>query len=376
MLKGTSLEAGDLSVGEEAILRVLPAESDKSVVNEAQCGESKPLQNGVRPKVSVVIVTYRSSGELPECIASVLRQPLPVEVFLVDNASPDSTPQMVADYTARFENVHAILNSENIGLAAGNNCPLGGCQGDYVLVLNPDTVLPENSLARMVDLLDHSLDIGVLGPKNLYEDGTPHVSFHRHWGFLSVLMWRIIPYRFPRSLYDRFSSYECQDVLFVSGACLLIRRSIFEQIGGYDPEYFLTVEDVVDLCIRAKRTGCRIVFSPEVEVFHFTGRSGAQAPYIVVWQANRGTVYHFLKHKGVVQAYWVSLLLILSAAARVGVATLLGIFKKRYRSIARIYARVLWSLLVLNPISATGRRSGEEASRRDVPVSKSRAKST
>jgi len=326
------------------------------------------VQDGISPRVSVIIVTYRSTKELPDCIASVLKQPLPVEVFLVDNASPDSTPQMVADYAARFENVHAILNSENIGLAAGNNCPLGKCRGDYVLALNPDTVLPDNSLARMVAFLDTNTDIGVLGPKNLYEDGTPHVSFHRHWGFLSVLMWRIIPYRFPRRLYDRFSSYKRQDVLFVSGACLLVRRSIFEQIGGYDPEYFLTVEDVVDLCIRAKRTGCRIVFLPDVEVFHFTGRSGAQAPYIGIWQGNRGTVYHFLKHKGIVQASLVSLLLIFAAAARVGLAILLGVTNKRYHNAARIYGRVFWSLLVHNPVTAKAYHPKSSISPKSSPV--------
>jgi GT2 family glycosyltransferase len=335
--------------------------------------DAEQAPTGMPPRVSAIIVTFRSTNELPACVASVLEQPLSVEVFLVDNASPDTTPQIVADYAGRFKNVHAILNSQNIGLAAGNNCPLGKCRGDYILVLNPDTVLPENSLARMVDFLDHNVDIGVLGPKNLYEDGTPHVSFHRHWGLFSVVMWRIIPYRFPRWLYDRFSSYKCQDVLFVSGACLLIRRSIFEQIGGYDPEYFLTVEDVVDLCIRAKRTGCRIVFSPDIEVFHFTGRSGAQAPYIVVWQANRGSVYHFLKHKGKVQAFLVSLLLIFAAAARVVFATLLGVALKRYRSVARIYARVLWNLLVFNPISINDKRPSEKLSPKEVPLSESAA---
>jgi GT2 family glycosyltransferase len=294
-------------------------------------------------------------------VESVLKQSVPVEVFLVDNASPDATPQMVADYAARYENVHAILNKENLGLAAGNNCPFGSCRGEYVLVLNPDTVLPENSLARMVDFLDRNVDIGVLGPKNLYEDGAPHVSFHRHWGLLHVVVWRMIPYRFPRWLYDHFSSYKRQDVLFVSGACLLVRRSIFEQIGGYDPEYFLTVEDVVDLCIRARRTGCRIVFLPDVEVFHFTGRSGVQAPYLSVWHGRRGTVYHFLKHKGIAQALVVSFLLIISAAARVVTASILGIVSKKYRSVAGMYARVFWDLLVRNPIRVNGWRLSTSA---------------
>jgi GT2 family glycosyltransferase len=314
------------------------------------------LRNEPVSRVSVIIVTYGSANEIPGCIESLLKQLVPVEIFLVDNASPDDTAQMVDDYASRFENIHGILNKENIGLAAANNCPLGQCQGDYVLILNPDTLLRENSLERMVDFLDRNPDVGVVGPKNVYADGTPHASFHRNWGLLHVLMWRIMPYRLPRLLYDRFSSYKCRDLLFVSGACLLLRRSIFEQVGGYDPEYFLTVEDACDLCIRARKTGCRVVFLPDAEVLHMTGRSAARAPYIVVWQGYRGTVYHFLKHKGMVQALIVLFLLIISSGLRFILAACLGVIMERYRAIARIYASVFWNLLVRNPIRVKGGR--------------------
>ena len=275
-----------------------------------------------------------------------------VEIFLVDNASSDNTPSVITDYAARFENIHAILNKENIGLAAANNSPLGKCQGEYVLILNPDTSCRPDTLERMVDFLDRNSRVGVVGPKNVYADGTPHTSFHRRWGLLHVLMWRVMPYRFVRVLYDRLSTYKPQDVLFVSGACLLVRRSIFEEIGGYDPEYFLTVEDACDLCIRARETGGTVAFLPDTEVLHIGGRSANQVPYLAVWQGYRGTVYHFLKHKGMAQALVVSFLLIFSSAARVVIAEILGLKKKQYREIARIYARVFWNLLVRNPIRA------------------------
>jgi GT2 family glycosyltransferase len=321
------------------------------------------VQNSRRPRVSIIIVTYRSSKEIPDCIESVLKQVVPLEVFLVDNASPDETPQMVSEYAERFANIHAILNKTNIGLAAGNNCPLERCQGDYVLVLNPDTLLPENSLQSMVDFLDQNRDVGIVGPKNLYKDGTPHVSSHRHWGLLHVLAWRVLPYRFTRGLYNWASSYKHEDVLYVSGACLLIRRAVLQAIDGYDPEYFLTAEDVCDLCIRARQTGCRVVFLPSVEVFHFTGGSGYQAPYIVVWQAYRGTTYHFLKHKGIVQAATVLLILLVSAALKSLTAAFLGMVKAKYRETASIYARVFWNLLARNPIRVKGWRYGASAAR-------------
>jgi GT2 family glycosyltransferase len=258
---------------------------------------------------------------------------------------------MVADYAARFENVRAILNQKNIGLAAGNNAALGICRGDYVLILNPDTLLHEDVLSKLVNFLDLNQDVGVVGPKNLYADRRPHSSFHRRWGLLHVLLWRVLPFRFTRSCYDRFSSYKFQYPLFVSGACLLIRRSIFERIGGYDPEYFLTVEDACDLCIRAKETGSNIVFLPDAEVIHLGGRSAAHAPFVVVWQGCRGTLYHFLKHKGIAQALIVLVLLLISSGLRLLMAALLGIFNDKYRNIAHIYARVWWCLLLHNPIA-------------------------
>lgn len=321
-------------------------------MNERSRDGMKPLRDEVLPKVSVIIVTYGSSNEIPDCVESLQRQSVPVEIFLVDNASPDNTAQVVSDYAARFPNVRAILNKENVGLAAGNNTPMGECRGEYLLMLNPDTVFRNDSLQHMVEFLDRNRHVGVVGPKNVYENGEPHVSFERHWGLRQVLMWRVLPYRFPRLLHDRFSSYETQDVLFVSGSCLLIRRNIFEQIGGYDPEFFLAIEDVCDLCLRVKQSGSRVVFLADQEVVHLTARSCVQAPYIVVWQGNRGAVYYFWKHKGIFQALLVSLLLLMAAAARVVTGAIVGIAKKRYRSVARIYARVFWDLLVRNPIRA------------------------
>ncbi|MGA8431501.1 MAG: glycosyltransferase family 2 protein [Candidatus Sulfotelmatobacter sp.] len=316
------------------------------------------------PKVSVIVVTYASSNEIADCVESLLKQSVPIEVFLVDNASPDNTAQIISEYADRFENVHAILNSGNIGLAAANNAPMGMCQGEYLLMLNPDTFFRNNSLERMVEFLDRNQDVGVVGPKEVSVNGQPHVSFRRSWGLRHVFTWRVLPYRFPRFLHDRFSSYATQDVLFVSGSCLLIRRSIFEQIGGYDPEYFLAIEDVCDLCLRTKQTGSRVVFLGSEEVVHHMGRSGMQAPYIAVWHANRDSIYHFLKHKGLFSALAASILLVTAAATKTVTAAIMGIANKRYRNIARMWGRIFWNLMVNNPMRSG--RTGFSASPRSA----------
>ncbi|QEE28388.1 glycosyltransferase family 2 protein [Terriglobus albidus] len=320
---------------------------------------SNPSQPGSsttsKPRVSVIIVTYRSTHELPACIDSLMLQNVPLEIFLVDNASPDATPQMVLDYAARNSNIHAILNNENIGLAAANNCPLGQCRGEYILILNPDTVLPENCLAQLENYLNAHTDVGIVGPKNLYEDGSPLLSYNRAWGFWQIIVWRILPNRIPRVLWDRYSSYKNQDVLVVSGSCLLIRTAIFEQIRGYDPEYFLTYDDVVDLCIRTRNAGHRVVFLGDVEMYHLLGRSGAQVPFIGVWEGNRCTVYHFLKHKGLISALLIAGILILACSFRMAIAGLLYPFSKRYRNVFRVYAKVVWYMFVKTPLLARNR---------------------
>jgi GT2 family glycosyltransferase len=323
----------------------------ENVVDVTPADSCRPRQS-VRPRISVIIVTYCSREEIPACVASLQEQTVPVEIFLVDNASPDDTGLMVTDYAERFDNVHAILNKDNVGLAAGNNAPLGKCQGDYVLILNPDTMVRNDTLARMVAFLDQNPDVGVVGPQSLYSDGTRHTSFHRNWGIGHILLWRILPYRFARSFYDKYSSYKSEDKLFVSGACLMIRRSIYERIGGYDPEYYLTVEDTCDLCIRAREAGGRVVFLPTAEVVHIGGRSGEHAPYLIVWGCYHGSFYHFLKHKGKLQAMVVFLLLLMSSSLRSLIASVMGIFSPKYREIARTYGKVSWNLLVRNPFRA------------------------
>jgi N-acetylglucosaminyl-diphospho-decaprenol L-rhamnosyltransferase len=340
--------AFDLTSAERTSDMPLSGTSQKIAMPAAQ-PQNTP-GNQLEPKVSVIIVTYCSKEEIGDCIESVLGQTVPVEIFLVDNASPDDTPELLSKYSSRFENVHAIFNKENVGLAAGNNTPLGKCRGEYLLILNPDTMFRDDSLERMVEFLDRNRDVGVVGPRNVYADGSSHASSGKAWGLREVLMWRVVPYRFPRLLHDRFSSFKTQDVGFVSGSCLLIRRKLFEEIGGYDPEYFLAIEDVCDLCARVKKTGSRVVFLGNQQVIHLTGRSAVQVPYIVAWNGNRAAVYHFLKHKGVAAALAVLAILFTASVARAATAAILGVGSKRYRNIAKIYAGVSWSLLVRNPI--------------------------
>jgi GT2 family glycosyltransferase len=249
-------------------------------------------------RVTVAIVTYCSETELPACLDSVLVSDIPVKVVVIDNGSTDGTLELARRYAQQHPNVLALPSGGNIGLAAGNNVVIPHLEGDYALMLNPDTVVRPDTLSTLISIMTMDRSIGVVGPKCVYEDGRPHTSYHLAWNFWHLFLWRVLPYSLIRLIYDRLARYRETDVDFVSGACLMVRTELFKQIGGYDPGYFLTVEDVCDLCRRIKALGFRILFTPRAQITHLCGRSGAHVPYLSTLEAYKGDVYHFGKHHG------------------------------------------------------------------------------
>lgn len=313
-----------------------PAQAPQPGAQRLPSGSSQ-----AQPIVSAVIVTYCSADEVPACVHSLRSQGLPLEIFLVDNASPDNTPSLLSQLSTAHPNIAVILNQRNVGLAAANNQVIGRLAGEYLLVLNPDTRLAPDALARMVNFLNSNPDFGIVGPLNLYQDGVPHRSFHAGWGIAHLVAWRLIPYRVTRTLYDRLSRYHPREVRFVSGAALLIRSALFEAIGGYDPGFFLSVEDACDLCIRARQAGSRVQFLPEAQVVHYGGRSGEHAPYIVILKGYLGTMRFFAKHHGAVAAHAARLILLTAAASRWSIAALFSPWSPHLRTIAKHYGELV-----------------------------------
>lgn len=300
------------------------------------------------PRISVVTVTYNSMGEIDACLESLERQSVPLDLLLIDNASTDGTAARIRAFAARHENATVVRNPRNLGLSAANNQALGRVTGEFVLFLNPDTVVPEGSLEGLIRYLDHRPDVVVVGPANTSEDGTPHQSFHAGWNLLHVLWWRILPYGLVRRVSDRLVRFREREVAFVSGACLLIRRAVFEAIGGFDEAYFLTVEDAADLCRRARRSG-RVMYYPGASVVHLTGRSGRSVPLVVRWEGLRGTVYHFTKHHGRLAGLLVTALFLAGYAVRSLAALALSPFRRGMLDRVRDYRRLAGRILRENP---------------------------
>ncbi|MHB8168726.1 MAG: glycosyltransferase family 2 protein [Thermoleophilia bacterium] len=303
--------------------------------------------------LSVIIVTYNSNDCIVECLDSLRDNELIdiKEVFVVDNASTDGTQHTLEKLSTKWPALKCIYNSENMGLALANNQPMLSCSARYILILNPDTVVRKGAIAELVTYLDQHRDVGVVGPKQFFADGSPHVTYHRSWSILSPILWRFLPYGLVRFCYDQvFGRYEEQDVLFVSGACLMIPRNLFWAIGGYDENYFLAVEDAVDLCMRVKKEGYRIVFYPGAEVVHIGGLSGVQVKPLALSKGCEGNLYHLRKHNSAALASFLRILLIINFSIKaiiMGPLCLLGL--RRFCAYFHAYVYTTGKLLAEKP---------------------------
>lgn len=229
--------------------------------------------------LSIVIVNYNVKHFVEQCLRSVIAagKGISLEVFVVDNASTDGSVEYLHP---RFPSVTFIANSENLGFAKANNLALRRAAGRYLMILNPDTLVGEESLKTLIDYMETHPRAGVAGPKFLNRYGqfdktskrglpTPWVAFCRISGLSSI---------FPKSAL--FSRY---DLLYVdadkpamvdvlTGACMMARREAFEQVGGLDESFFMFGEDI-DWSYRFSLAGWEVHYAPVASIVHFKGES-------------------------------------------------------------------------------------------------------
>lgn len=243
---------------------------------------------------SIVIVSYNGRDWLRRCLASIYQHTVGTEyeVVVVDNASRDGTPDMVA---SEFSRVTLIRRQSNDGFARGVNEGLAIAKGDTLLVLNPDCEFTSDALAPMLAYLRAHSDIGILAPKLLDPDGTLQLSCRAFPGFSAALfnryslLTRVFRHNAMSSRYlmTDFDHGSIAEVDWVSAACWLLPRATYEALGGLDEGYFWSIEDV-DYCQRVHRAGLRVVYFPDVAVRHRIGGSSSSAPARTVIARHRG----------------------------------------------------------------------------------------
>ena len=236
-----------------------------------------------------MVVSYNSAAYLPDCVRS-LRSEGVDEVVVVDNASSDDS---VATTRGADLAVAVVETGANLGFGAGANRGVARTNGDYVLVLNPDTVVEPGTVKALAEALDRDPGLAVVGPRMENVDGTLYPSVRRFPNLLNAFGHAFLGLVAPRNRFTR--SYRmldwdhdrpATDVDWVGGACLLVRRSAFDAVAGFDEAYFMYVEDV-DLCWRLGRAGWRIGYEPAGRVVHALGGSSRTMPYRMIAEHHR-----------------------------------------------------------------------------------------
>ena len=275
-------------------------------------------------KLSVIIVSYNVRYFLEQCLQSVEKaaKHVSIEIILIDNASIDGSYQMVLK---QFPEITAIKNENNVGFAKANNIGISHSTGEYILLLNPDTVIEEYTFKKIIDFMDDHQDAGGLGVQMVDGNGqflpeskrglpTPLVAFYKIFG-LSAL--------FPKSkIFGKYhlgylNKNEIHKVAILSGAFMLLRRSALEKTGLLDERFFMYGEDI-DLSYRLLLAGYNNYYFPKTRIIHYKGESTKKSSinYVVVFY--RAMVIfakkHFSKKRAKVLQYLIQIAILFRAS--------------------------------------------------------------
>lgn len=288
--------------------------------------------------LGIIVLNYNTRDLLRDCLRSLAATRGPkLDITVVDNASPDDSVAMVS---AEFPNVRLIASETNGGYAFGNNLALREFLSRpnpprALMLLNTDTVVPPDSLARMMDFLDAHPDAGIVGPKLVLRDGsldlacrrsfpTPEISFYRMLG-LSKL--------FPKSrTFGRYNltyldENETAQVDSVVGAAMLMRTQALEQAGLLDETFFMYGEDL-DLALRIKQKGWNAYYYPGAQIMHYKRESSRQSKKAQV-EFYRAMYIFYAKHYRATTPFYLDWLVMGGIALKGGLALAPEFFRVR-----------------------------------------------
>lgn len=238
----------------------------------------------IETALSVVIVNYNSGIFAVDCIRSLLKQEkLALEIIVVDNASNDNSVALLQE--AFNESIILIESKKNLGFGKANNLGVSHAKGENLLLLNPDTVLGSPlDLLKLVNFLDSHPEMGMVGPQ---------IEEPRKVRY-------ILPrYRYPGSKNLKYSNVLLNlpgKIAWILGASMLIKRSVYDEVAGFDPDYFLYGEDA-DICLRIRKHGYQIGYCDSVKITHVSGASEIGADSLDMWlRKKRGVFLFYLKH--------------------------------------------------------------------------------
>jgi GT2 family glycosyltransferase len=252
-------------------------------------------------RISVVVVVWNAKHYVEECLGSLREHCSDVysEVIVVDNASSDGTPEMIAELFPEF---HLILNSENLGFARANNIGIAQSSGDYICLVNSDVKFIDDCVSPMVRYLADHPEAGMLGPKMLAQDGEVRRSTMRFptvWNNFCRAIGLDYLFKGSRSfgglLMSDFDHSTTAEVEVLNGWFLVVRRRAVQRVGLLDPQFFMYGEDV-DWCYRFRQAREKVVFFSGAGAIHYGGASSSNAPVRFYLELYRATWQYWRKH--------------------------------------------------------------------------------
>lgn len=276
-------------------------------------------------RLSIITLNFRKPDLTKTCMASLWEmykaqfEKGEFELLVVDNLSGDESVKVLSEEIKekKYKNFTLLANDRNAGFGAGNNLGATRARGEYILLLNNDTQVKDDGLARMVEYLDGHKNVAILGGQMRNFDGSLQASagsFYTPTKAILLLLMRGQRY----GLLDR-SPTKISEVDWVKGALLMIRRDVFEKLKGFDEKIFMYTEDM-ELCYRAKKMGYNIYFYPDVKVMH--ADQGSSNRTFAVVNIYKNLLYFYKKHRPRREYYLIKFIMITKARALIMVGKL------------------------------------------------------
>lgn len=261
-------------------------------------------------KVSCIIVNWNLKYLPRLCIEALKRSvcDFHFEIIVVDNDSHDESLQYLTQMHEAGE-ITLVNSGSNLGYGRANNLGVKHAKGEYILILNPDVSVESDTLQKMVSYMEQHSDVGVLGPQLYFFNGQIQDSCRRFMRPMDLLIKRtpLQRFKFFKQRLDQYimadySHKITQEVDLVTGACIMLPKTVFEKVSGFDSRYFLFMEDA-DLCRKVWEAGYRVVYFPQARALHYHKRlSGGNVLWLlrqrVFWIHLSSAMKYFWKWKG------------------------------------------------------------------------------
>ena len=282
--------------------------------------------------LSIVIVNYQTFELTKNTINSIFEYdyPFSYEIIVVDNASSDDSLARLQEYFN--DKVKFIASADNNGFAAGNNQALRIANGKYVLLLNSDTIVWENTLVNIYDYMEEHADVGACGCRVLLENGELDKACKRSFPNVKNSFFRLfhIPTNSKDNDYnlDNLPDGEIYEIDCLTGAFMFMRADALNQVGLLDETFFMYGEDI-DLCYRIKKGGWKIVYYGESKITHLKGASSKKQKSKLIYEFYRAMYIYYKKHHAKENSFVVNIVVYLGIAFLCILKLFLNLFKKK-----------------------------------------------